>query len=133
MTVCMYGSRGGDRVSGPPLKNHKNIGFLGNTGPEPLKNLKLPSWAIIGPPAKRHFTFCWMANDGPLIVVFGFLNPSSLKQKKKKKKKNNHFRSCNHSDITFWILRAWFAQGSTTELIYRFCTKRFSQPLNIKC
>ena len=26
----------GDRGSGPPLKNHKNIGFLSNTGPGPL-------------------------------------------------------------------------------------------------
>ena len=24
----------------PPLKNHKNIGFLRNTGPDPLKNRK---------------------------------------------------------------------------------------------
>ena len=24
----------------PPQKNHKNIGFLGNTGPDPLKNHK---------------------------------------------------------------------------------------------
>ena len=24
----------------PPLKNHKNIGFLSNTGPDPLKNHK---------------------------------------------------------------------------------------------
>ena len=30
----MRGSRGGG------LKNHKNIGFLGNTGPDPLKNQK---------------------------------------------------------------------------------------------
>ena len=29
---------GGDRGSGPPLKNHKNIGFLSNIGPDPLKN-----------------------------------------------------------------------------------------------
>ena len=40
----------GDRGSGPPpphththLKNHKNIEFLGNTGPGPLKFSKLPS------------------------------------------------------------------------------------------
>ena len=26
--------------SGPPLKNHKNIGFLSNAGPDPLKNHK---------------------------------------------------------------------------------------------
>ena len=33
----MGGSRAGYRGSGPPLKNHKNIGFLSNTGPGPLK------------------------------------------------------------------------------------------------
>ena len=35
----------GDRGqgSGPPLKNHKNIGFLSNTCPDPLKITKLPS------------------------------------------------------------------------------------------
>ena len=39
----MGGSRGGDRGSGPPpLVNHKNIGFLSNTGPDPLKITKLP-------------------------------------------------------------------------------------------
>ena len=39
-----------------PLENHKNIGFLGNTGPDPLKNHKasIQFWAIIGMPAKRH-------------------------------------------------------------------------------
>ena len=31
---------GGDRGSGPPLKNHKTLGFLSNTGPDPLKNHK---------------------------------------------------------------------------------------------
>ena len=37
----MAGSRGGQRVrSPPPLKNHKNIGFLSNTGTDPLKNHK---------------------------------------------------------------------------------------------
>ena len=33
----------GDMGSGPPpppLKNYKNIGFLSNTGPDPLKNHK---------------------------------------------------------------------------------------------
>ena len=41
--LSMGGSKGGggeDRGSGPPLKNHKNIGFLSNTGPDPLKNHK---------------------------------------------------------------------------------------------
>ena len=52
------GSRGGDRGSGPPLKNHKNIGFISNTGPDPLKKSQrykasIQCWAIIGPPARR--------------------------------------------------------------------------------
>ena len=50
--------RGGGRGSGPPLENHKNIGFFSNTGPVPFKILKLPSQlsilAIIGTQAKCH-------------------------------------------------------------------------------
>ena len=34
---------GGDRGCGPPLKNHKNIGLLSNTGSNSLKIKKLPS------------------------------------------------------------------------------------------
>ena len=41
--------RGGDRGSGLPLKKHKNIGFLSNTGPDPLKITKLPSYhSVLG-------------------------------------------------------------------------------------
>ena len=35
--------RGTEGPDPPPLKNHKNIGFLSNTGPEPLKITQLPS------------------------------------------------------------------------------------------
>ena len=57
----------GDRGSGPPpppppLENHKNIEFLSNTGPDPLKLSKLPN-----PPAKCHSK----ADDGLLLVIFG--------------------------------------------------------------
>ena len=34
------GGKGGLGI--PPLKNYKNIGFLSNTGPDPLKITKLP-------------------------------------------------------------------------------------------
>ena len=34
--VCVGGGGG----QGSPLINHKNIGFLSNTGPDPLKNHK---------------------------------------------------------------------------------------------
>ena len=35
-----------------PLKNHKNIGFLSNTGPDPLKNHKAAQPIFnVGPPS----------------------------------------------------------------------------------
>ena len=34
----MRGSRGGTGGPLPPLKNHKNLGFLSKSGPDPLKN-----------------------------------------------------------------------------------------------
>ena len=41
---CADPMGGGGWVQGvrTPLKNHKTIGFISNTGPEPLKNKKLP-------------------------------------------------------------------------------------------
>ena len=49
---CMCGSRGGDRGSGHPLKNHENIVFISNIGPDPLKNHKAykPAFSV-GPPS----------------------------------------------------------------------------------
>ena len=46
----MQGSRVGQGVR-TQLKNHKNIGFLSNTGPDPMKNqISIQYWTIIGPP-----------------------------------------------------------------------------------
>ena len=69
------GAEGPDPPPPPPrLKNHKNIEFLRNTGPDPLKFLKLPS---------QHSTLGHRrADDGPLLVIFG----SSLPYKRKKKR-----------------------------------------------
>ena len=52
------GGRGGAGVP-DPLKNHKNIGFIRNTGPDSLKITKL--WRLAGVPMLA-----------PLIVVFGY-------------------------------------------------------------
>ena len=50
----------------PALKNKKNIGFLSNTGQDPLKNHKAFKLAFkVGP-----------STAGPLLMVFGwFLSP----------------------------------------------------------
>ena len=38
--ICMRKSRVGTGGPTSPLENHENIGFLSNTGPDPLKNHK---------------------------------------------------------------------------------------------
>ena len=64
----------GRQAVGTLVKNHKNIGFLRNTGLAPLKNHKAtkPMLGHYRQPAKWHL-------NGPLIVVFG----SSLPQRTK--------------------------------------------------
>ena len=57
--LIMRRPRGGDRGSGPRLKNHENIAFLSNSGPEPLENHKAVETAF------------------NVIVVFGYFLPSS--------------------------------------------------------
>ena len=88
----MRGSRGGNRGSGPPLKNHKNIGFLSNTGPDSLKFTKksqsyqvsIQCWAISGTPANRHLNDVLLA--GQRWPAFsGIWVLPSLKEKKKRK------------------------------------------------
>ena len=77
----------GYKGSGRPMKNLKNIGFPGNTGPDPLKITKLPSQHSI---LCHHLhaskmAFCWRADEGRLIVVFGSSLSSSAKKKTTKK------------------------------------------------
>ena len=67
----------GDRGPGPPGKS-QNIGFLSNTGPDPLKNHKATLYQasihcrdIISTPAKRHLNGVSLAaDDDPQKVVF---------------------------------------------------------------
>ena len=79
----------GDRGSGPNLKNHKNMRFLSNTGPNPLKNHKATKPAFnVGPISARQrnafkLAFRWRADDDPLKVVFGSFLPSSTKKRAK--------------------------------------------------
>ena len=71
----------------PPLKNHKCIGLLSNTGPDTLENHKATKPAFNIEPflaPKRNsinMTFRLRADDGLLLVVFGFsLLPHQLKK-----------------------------------------------------
>ena len=97
-------SKGGDRGSGPPLKNHNNIGFLSNTVPDHMKKSQsykasIQRVAIIGPPAKRHLNGVllagrwWPSHSGIWIL-------SSTKKDVVK---------AGPSHKTFWI-RAWHLQ-----------------------
>ena len=87
----MCGSRGG--TGGPdPLGNVKNIGFLCNTDPDPLKITNLSS-EHSGPPSACQqnailMAFRWRADVGPLLTILG----SSLPKKKQNKKKK-HWQS----------------------------------------
>ena len=52
-TACAD-SEGVDRGSGAPLKNHKNIRFLSDTGPDPSKIKKTTKPALnVGPSSAR--------------------------------------------------------------------------------
>ena len=87
---------GGDRGSGPPpQENYKNIGFLSNTGSDPLKITKLPiKHSMLGHYRPASETpFRWRADDDTLIVV----SPHQTKK---------HCQSWTPSDKTFWI-RTW--------------------------
>ena len=85
--IYMCRSRGGVRGSRPPLKNHKNIGFLSNTGLDPLKITKLPSQhSILGHHQHtRETPFKWHFTGGPMMArLLWYLDPPSPHQPKKK-------------------------------------------------
>ena len=76
----------------PPLKNHKNIMFLSNTGPEPLKNHKATKPAFnVGPPSAHQRNAIYMAISGWLMMArfYCYLDPLSPHTKKKQKRKRN--------------------------------------------
>ena len=65
------GGGGGQEVQTPP-GNYKNIGFLGNTGPDPLIITKLPiQHSMLGhhrPASETPFKWCFAG--GPLMVHY---------------------------------------------------------------
>ena len=71
-SLHMRGSRGGQGVRTPHPEKSQAIGFLSKTGPDSMKNHKLPS---------QHSMLIrrWVV-DGPILVVFGYSLPSSAKK-----------------------------------------------------
>ena len=58
-----------DRGPGHPLKNHKNIGFLNNSDPDPPKNYKATEHSMLG--HHRHASetpFKWRFAGGPMMA-----------------------------------------------------------------
>ena len=117
---------GGQRVRTPPLENHKNIGFLSNTGPDRLTQsyqASIQCWTIISPQRNAiSIAFRWRADNGTFldIWIFGSSNPSTTKKKKKKKKKKNvikfgppltNLSGSAHVHIQLQMLLCW--QSST--------------------
>ena len=75
---AMCGFRGVDPP--PPHRKITKIGFLSNTGPDPVKSQTTKPAINVGPSSARQryaisMAFRWRADDGPLLVVFSILSP----------------------------------------------------------
>ena len=85
MSLCLCGSREG--TGGPSLKNHKNIGFLSNCGPDPLNITKLPrQHSMLGHHQHASETpFKWRFAGWPTMThlkwYLGSSSPHQLKRK----------------------------------------------------
>ena len=71
LSSLMGGYRGGNRVSGPPPEKSQKLGFVSNTGQDPLKNHKATKPAFnVGPLSARQ--------RNTIYIVFRHLNDISL-------------------------------------------------------
>ena len=107
--ICADTEEGG-RGCGPPLKNHKNIGFCRYTGPDPLKNLKAtkPPFNSWPSSARQQNAIKWRYAGGPImasfllyiaIAIVLILSPLIIQ-------KNNNLATLSKldpCDKTFWI------------------------------
>ena len=61
----------------PPPEKHTNIGFLSNTGQDPLKKITklLSQHSMLGRYRPASMAFRWRADDGPLLVLLDPLCP----------------------------------------------------------
>ena len=103
---CADPEGGGAGVWTPPLKNHKNLGFLSDSGPDPLKIHKAtePAFSMLGHHQHASKTpFKWHFAGGQMMArLLWYLDPSTPLQLKKEKKQKNR-QSWTPSDKIFWI------------------------------
>ena len=59
----------GGRGSGPPPENHKNIGYLSNTGPDPLKSHKATKPLFNGRPLRARLSSLPSATKKSVVKV----------------------------------------------------------------
>ena len=81
----------------PPGKSPKNIGFLSNTGPDPLKNHKATEPAFNFGPISTRQQIKWRFAGGQMMAglkwyLLGSSLPSKRKKKKQAKKKKKHWQ-----------------------------------------
>ena len=82
--VCIHAriQRGAGGPDPPPGISQSYIGFLSNTGPNPLEYHKATKPAFNVGPLSACEQNARRTNDGLLVVVFGSSLPSLIKQKK---------------------------------------------------
>ena len=124
----------GDRVvrspPPPPLENNKNIGFLSNTGPDPIKITKLPiQHSMLGhrrPASETPFKWRFTGVDGPLIVVFGSFLPLSNKKGKKRCQSWTPLTKLSgsaHVDVC-WFVKPYSKKCDRLLGIHKMCGKQ---------
>ena len=64
------GGGGGGRGSGHSLKKHKNIGFLSNTGPDPINTAIKPAFNVGQSSARQRNAISMVGRWWPVVVVF---------------------------------------------------------------
>ena len=99
-------------TGGPDLlENHKNIGFLSNTGPDPRKwqsyQASIQCRVIIGTPAKRHLNGVSLAGQWwPAYSVIWILSKKRLLQSWTPSGKTFCIRAwsdCSYRSSLFWV------------------------------
>ena len=85
MRGSRVGGGGGAEPLSQPLKNHKNIGLISNTGPDPKKNHKTTKpdsmWSHHGHASETTFKLRFAGGPNGPLLVGNWILPSSPAKK----------------------------------------------------